>query len=116
MTYTVQISRKTTINSHSPAAYWINLNETDEPTTDRLIAAGVVDNDTVRMRGVFDTERDAVLAILGYVTASVAVVADTDWISGHEYIRLVQRNTPPPHGVTRRLLGTTSRGGIYLSN
>lgn len=116
MAYEVHISRKTTINSHSPAGYTIRLHETDKALTDRLVVSGPVDNDTIRMGGVFATERSAVLAILGYVTANVAVVADVDWMSGDETIRLVQRNSPPPHGVSRRILGAQSRSGVYLAN
>ncbi len=115
MTYKLLISRKTTINSYSPGAYTIHLTETGDGANDRLTSSGTVDNDTNRMSGVFRTEREAVIAALGYVTANVAVVADTDWLSGVVTVRLVRRNSPPPHGVTRRILGANSRAGIYVS-
>lgn len=116
MTYEIAISRKTNINSHSPAGYSFRLHETDKAPTGGLAPTGPVINDTVRMAGVFTTQRAAIEAALNYVTANVAIVEDTDGASGDHTIRLVPRGASPSHGCSRRILGTRSRAGVYVAH
>jgi hypothetical protein len=65
----VLLTYDTNENSRALTSYRLDIATTTERVTDRLVQTGPVFNGLVVYAGVFETERDALIAVLDYVQA-----------------------------------------------
>lgn len=117
MNTSIHISYDTSRNSHAASSYTLDMAQTDDLVTDRLIKQGGTYNSVVIYRGVFATQPKAVEAALAYIDGSVRLVELNSAGDIRVVLQPATAKMPKLDGfTTARVLGSRTQHGTFVAS